>query len=161
MTHTLAPAPLLRFTAEQPWNAERPEALVICCSDGRWHAQLEEFIVAQVSERSDVYAVPGGPAALSRWSSSFGDADAAQRAMEFLMEHHQLKSIWLVSHQDCAFYRQRFGPLDAQYMLRRQQDDLRRAHDAIVAAYPKLEVHRVYAARENRRVTFTVLAEEG
>ena len=43
----------LRFVAADPWSAERPEALVICCSDGRWHGQIEEFVRSQVSDRAD------------------------------------------------------------------------------------------------------------
>jgi carbonic anhydrase len=160
MIRLLAPAPISEYSAEAPWQPDRPEALVICCSDGRWHAQVEEFIVAQVSRRADVYAVPGGPAVLNGWSSSFGDADAAQRALKFLAVHHQLRSIWLIAHQECAFYRQRFGPLDEEYARKRQLDDLRRAQADILAAYPHLVVHRVYAARQGSQVRFTVLADE-
>src|SRR5262245_16342600 len=82
------------------WNGERPRALVVCCSDGRWHAQVEEFIQTCVSDRPDLYVVPGGPAGLSSWSSSFNEVDAATKSFRFLAEQHQLKSVWLIAHAD-------------------------------------------------------------
>ena len=101
-----------RFVASECWNANRPETLVVCCSDGRWHAQVEEFVRTAVSERADLYAVPGGPAGFNLWSSSFEEARVAEKAFRFLAERHELESIWLIAHEDCAYYHHRYGPLD-------------------------------------------------
>ncbi len=149
-----------RFVAERPWSDDRPETLVVCCSDGRWHGQVEEFVRGQVSERADMYALPGGPAGFNLWSSSFDEAKVAERAFRFLAEHHELESVWLLAHQDCAYYRARYHPLDEQFVLRRQLEDLARAKDLISQWSPNLLVRRVFVARENGRVVFTTITDE-
>src|SRR5262245_19646565 len=116
-------APSGEFVAATPWSSARPETLVVCCSDGRWHEQVEEFVREQVSERPDMYAVPGGAAGFSVWSSSFEESKVAERAFRFLADRHALESVWLVAHQDCAYYQAKYGPLDEQYIFRRQRED--------------------------------------
>ena len=145
-----------RFVAPSAWSAERPEALVICCSDGRWHRQIEEFIKSQVSERADLMVLPGGPAMLSQWTSSFEEAKTAEGALKFLCDHHNLSSAWLIAHQDCAFYAARYGPLDSAYQLRRQFEDLERAADLVRRLKADLAVHLVFASREADHVVFTI-----
>src|SRR5688572_23533964 len=111
------------FTASTPWNGQRPGALVVCCSDGRWHTQVEEFIRTCVSERPDLYVVPGGPAGLSTWSSALDEARVAERALHFLAEAHELESVWLIAHADCAYYRAKLHPHDGAFIVRRQLED--------------------------------------
>ena len=91
-----------RFIATHRWSSARPEALVICCSDGRWHGQIEEFIRSQVSDRADLMALPGGPAMLNRWTSSIEESRVAEQSLGFLCRHHELSSAWLIAHQDFA-----------------------------------------------------------
>ena len=148
------------FMAGTPWSPARPETLVVCCSDGRWHEQVEEFVRDQVSERADMYSVPGGPAGFSLWSSSFDEAKVSEKAFRFLAEHHGLESVWLIAHQDCAYYRAKYGPLDEQFILRRQREDLDRAQDMISRWYPKLFVRKVYVSLDRDRVVFTTLSDE-
>ena len=145
-----------RFVASSAWSAERPEALVICCSDGRWHGQIEEFVRAQVSDRADLMAMPGGPAILNRWTNSFEEAKTAEQALEFLCKHHQLSSAWLIAHQDCAYYAARYGPLDPAYQLRRQFEDLEKAAAMLRHIKADLAIHLVFASREADKVVFTI-----
>jgi hypothetical protein len=72
------------------WTPQRPETLVVCCSDGRWHAPIVEFVDHEVSDRADLYAVPGGPAAFDPWNSSFEETRVLQRAFQLFEEHHAL-----------------------------------------------------------------------
>src|SRR5213593_3992917 len=109
-----------RYLATQSWNAERPENLVVCCSDGRWHEQVEDFIRVQVSERPDMYVIPGGAASFDLWSSSFDEAQALERSFRFLVEHHSLRSVWLIAHQDCAYYRAKQRSAGEANLRRRQ-----------------------------------------
>jgi carbonic anhydrase len=146
------------YAATTPWRDERPGALVVCCSDGRWHAQVEEFIRTFVSDRPDLYVVPGGPAGLSVWSSSFDEAHVAEKSFRFLAEQHQLKSVWLIAHSDCAYYRTKYHPHDETFIMRRQAEDLKRAADTISRWYPQIAVHQIYAGRDGNRVLFTPLA---
>jgi hypothetical protein len=143
-----------RFRAATPWSAGRPEHLVVCCSDGRWHAQIEEFLQAEVSTRADLYMVPGGPAGFNLLSSSLEERVVAEKSLRFLMEHHRLRSIWLIAHQDCAYYRAKLQPLDASYILRRQIHDLAQTSESIRREYPSVAVHLVYAALEQNEVSF-------
>ena len=149
-----------RFVASDPWSPQRPETLVVCCSDGRWHAQIEEFVREEVSERADLYAVPGGPAGFDLWSSSFDEAKVAEKALRFLAEQHELESIWLIAHQDCAHYRAKYGPLDETYIYRRQVEDMARVSESIHRWYPRLFVRKVYASLERDHVLFTILEAE-
>jgi hypothetical protein len=148
------------FVARQPWVPTRPETLVVCCSDGRWHAQVEEFIHHEISERADLYAVPGGPAELNLWSSSFDEAKVAEKAFRFLAEHHELEAVWLIAHQDCAYYKTKYGPLDPKYIFKRQREDVRRAAERILSWYPNLRVRSVYASIEAGQVVFRNLLDE-
>jgi Putative carbonic anhydrase len=153
-------APCDEFVAETPWSAARPETLVVCCSDGRWHEQVEEFVRDQVSERADLYAIPGGAAGFGVWSSSFDESKVTERAFRFLADRHALEAVWLVAHQDCAYYHAKYGPLDEGYIFRRQREDLDRAADMICRWYPRLIVRKVYASVKQGRVIFTTMADE-
>lgn len=149
-----------RFVATRAWNSARPQTLVVCCSDGRWHTQVEEFIRARGLERADLFAVPGGPAGLSVWSSSFDESRVAEKSLRFLAEHHDLQAVWLIAHADCAYYRQKFQPHDSKFILGRQLEDLRRAADTIHRWYPAIAVQLVFAKRHAEQVVFETLAFE-
>lgn len=152
-------APAQAYVAATPFSAERPETLVVYCSDGRWHAQIEEFVCAHCSQRADVYAVPGGPAGFNLWHSTPNEAKVAEQAIRFLREHHQLESEWLIAHEGCAYYRAKYGPLAARFIRQRQLEDLDRARDAIILWYPDLIVHNVYAFLDSGRVAFDQLGD--
>jgi hypothetical protein len=148
------------FFASTPWSPARPESLVICCSDGRWHEQVVEFVQGQVSERADMYAVPGGPAGFNLWSSSFDESKVTERAFRFLVDNHALDTVWLMAHQNCAYYRARYGPLDDTYICRRQREDLDRADEIIRRWYPDLIVRKIYVSQQDGRVSFVCLSDE-
>ena len=147
------------FIAAEPWSPTRPETLVICCSDGRWHAQVEEFVRAEVSERADLYAIPGGPASLNPRNAGDGN-QGAEHALRFLVQEHQLASIWLIAHENCAFYRLRYGPLSGEYIYCCQKEDVARAAESIRQWFPELAVRQVYASLDGDRVVFTWLNDE-
>lgn len=147
------------FVARTPFSAERPDTLVVYCSDGRWHAQIEEFVYSHCSQRADVYAVPGGPAGFNLWRSTLNEAKVAEQAMRFLREHHELESAWLVAHEGCAYYRTKYGPLSPPFIRQRQLEDLDRARDTILGWYPSLIVRKVYAYLDCDRVAFAQLAD--
>jgi hypothetical protein len=69
------------YRARQAWSEDRPETLVVCCSDGRVHAQITEYVRHAVSERPDLFAVPGGPACIDPWTSSFDEARVFEQSM--------------------------------------------------------------------------------
>jgi hypothetical protein len=104
-----------------------------------------------------LYVVPGGPAGLSTWSSAFDEARVAERALRFLAEAHELESVWLIAHADCAYYRAKLHPHDGAFIVRRQLEDMQRAADAIARWYPHIRVHRIFALRQADRVQFKTI----
>ena len=148
------------YVTRAPFDPERPETLVVCCSDGRYHGPIEEFVRAQVSERPDLFAVPGGPATIDAWASSFDHARVFDSSLELLFQSHDLQSAWLIAHQGCAFYRHKHGQLADDATRARQFTDLRRARTLLLERRPKLDVHLVFAKVADGRVTFAELDAE-
>lgn len=144
------------FIAPTPWNPERPKTLVICCSDGRWHAQVEDFLDVAAAKRPDMCVLPGGPAAFSLWSARFDEGHTLEKNFKFLAKHHDLESIWLIAHQNCAYYATKYPYRDAAEMLKRQLEDLEQARKTIEHWQHGLEIHKVYASLEGERVKFTI-----
>ncbi len=115
-----------------------------------------EFVQREVSERPDIYAVPGGPVVADAFSSSLGEARTFQDAMQVLAKYHDLSSIWLIAHEGCAYYRGRYPTLDRDAVRGRQMEDLRRAKPAL-AVQTGWAVRLVYAALEADRVVFATI----
>lgn len=142
------------FVAPTPWSAERPNALVVCCSDGRWHAQMMEFIRARICHRADLYAVPGGPAVLDPWNSTFDEARAFEEGMRLFEKHHDLSSVWLIAHEGCAFYREKHPHYDPAGLRRRQIEDLGRARKMVLGRHSQMDVRLIFASRREEVVLF-------
>jgi hypothetical protein len=154
----MIPGTKIDFVAHEPWNPERPETLVVCCSDGRWHAQVEEFILRQISARADMYAVPGGPAGFSLWTSIFEEGKGLERAFHFLAAHHNLKSTWLIAHQNCAYYSIKYsGTHDENAIRKRQLEDLEYARKTIIRWRSEMIIKKVYVHRDESRVIFSIV----
>jgi hypothetical protein len=146
------------YVSTRPWSAERPETLVICCSDGRYHAHLEEFANHRVSERPDMFALPGGPAAIDPWASSFDHARVFSESLELLAASHDLHAVWLVAHEGCSYYKRKHAALDGEGLRRRQLDDLKRAREILRERRSGLAVHLIYTHVSGDRVEFEEIA---
>ncbi|MFN0244086.1 MAG: hypothetical protein ACKVWV_14440 [Planctomycetota bacterium] len=151
----------VRYRCKVRWSSDRPEVLVICCSDGRWHAQVAEFVREEVSDRPDLYAVPGGPVAVDPWASSFEEARVLEEALRLFVTYHALNQVWLVAHEGCAYYRHRHPHWTEEELRRRQEDDLRHAQLILQQRYPQLAVRLVYASHDEESVLFTSLDASG
>lgn len=116
----------VQYFARSKWSAERLQTLVVCCSDGRWHAPILEFVHHEASNRADLYAVPGGPAVVDPWSSSFEEARNLARALQLSEDHHDLTQVSLIQHPGCAYYRVRYSGHDPAAIRERQIADLHR-----------------------------------
>jgi hypothetical protein len=148
------------FVSPTPWSEERPRALVVCCSDGRLHAQVEEYLRAGGLDRADLYAVPGGPAGFDVWSSSVAENWSLDQSMRLLVEHHALEAIWLIAHEGCAYYRLRNAMRSASEIAALQKRDLVIARSKVLDRYPHLAVTSVYASVSEGRVRFMPLGGE-
>jgi hypothetical protein len=142
------------FRAVTPWTPDRPQTLVVCCSDGRWHAQMSEFVRAEVSDRADLYAVPGGPAVLDAWNSSFDEARVFQQSMRLFAEYHEISGIWLIAHEGCAWYKLKHPHLETQVILDRQLADLRRGKEILLERYTSYDIRLIFAVHDEEGVIF-------
>jgi hypothetical protein len=148
------------FRAPTPWSPDRPETLVVCCSDGRWHAQMMEFVHHEVSQHADLYAVPGGPAVLDPWNSSFDEARTFEEAMRLFAAHHDLSGVWLIAHEGCAWYRAKHPHFEAPALRERQIADLRRGRELLLERHPRYDVRLVFASRQEEAVIFEICRAE-
>jgi hypothetical protein len=145
------------YRSRSIWSPERPQTLVVCCSDGRWHAPILEFVDHEVSDRADLYAVPGGPAGFDPWNSSFEEARVLHRAFHLFEEHHDLREVWLIQHAGCAYYHVKYpGQAEAE-IAARQIRDLRRASQCIRARSSKLSVRAIMATLSGSQAVFTTI----
>ena len=142
------------------WSKDRPETLVVCCSDGRYHAQIEEFVRHEVSERPDLIALPGGPACVDPWTSSFDEARVFDQSMRLFAAAHDLNAVWLIAHHGCAYYLHKHPGCTPEELRARQVADLRSARKLLVSAHPSYAVRCVFADLVGDEVHFTVLDEQ-
>jgi len=138
-----------------------PDSLVFCCSDGRFHPQVEDFIHARVSERPDFIALPGGPVGLDAWASSFDNARVCEEALRFLIEHHGIRSVWLIAHSGCGFYRHKHPGSSDEELRERQLRDLRSGRERLLQMAPSVSVHLVYASVKGPTVEFSEVPVPG
>jgi hypothetical protein len=154
---TMTKPNLSTYTARSIWSPARPETLVVCCSDGRWHAPILEFVNHAVSDRADLYAVPGGPAAFDPWNSSFEEARVLDQAMRMFVQYHNLHSVWLIQHAQCAYYRMKNPHVEDADIEARQAADMHRAIEVVRMRYPHLAVRAIQASLDGNRAKFTEL----
>ena len=121
-------------------------ALFIGCSDGRAAAALTALQDEVGAPDADRLIVPGGPLALTRPGM---ERRVALDYVRSVVESHGVRTIYLVSHQECAAYERALGGLgfDQQELLER---DLRRVKTLLETTFPGVDV-RCYVIpwREN------------
>ncbi len=148
------------FVATEPWNEKRPQVLVVCCSDGRFHAPIVEFIGREVCDRADLVALPGGPAVIAPENSSFEEARVFESTLKLFLEAHDLRQACLIAHQGCAYYRQKHPFLDEVAFEARQRADLRRGAHVLHTHAPDLALSLRFARIVDGHVRFEVVALE-
>jgi carbonic anhydrase len=96
--------------------------LLIGCSDGRISRRLEALLVELGAPEANRMLVPGGPLPLTRQGS---ERRVALSCVREIVEAHDVRTIVLVAHQECAAYERALGGLgfDQQELLER---DLRK-----------------------------------
>ena len=148
-----------RFVSKVPWSADRPRVLVVCCSDGRFHGRITDFVDHEVSYRADLIALPGGPAVVDPWNSSFDEARVFAASLSLFEAHHELTEAWLLAHEGCSYYRLRHPTATPAELEARQIADLRRAAKLLRERASKLDVRLVFVRVAADRVTFTTVAD--
>lgn len=100
---------------------EEPDALVICCSDGRYRRPTEHFLYKELGLGNyDILAVPGGVFILSFASVLPKQLKVGMQMVKFIVKRHATPRIVLVGHEGCGRYREGFST-----WLRRRGFDLK------------------------------------
>jgi hypothetical protein len=165
MAETDADVPYLSPLA---WSNERPDALVVCCSDGRFKQVIDQFLHDCFGiDRYDRLYAPGGPGALATSGWEYSRADIFRRECAFLVKAHQTKKIILLFHGAtsdgpeyavCAHYRRLFPRLTPAEISVQQENDLREVIRLIAYDSPHIELHAVRAeVRSDEQVQFVPL----
>jgi hypothetical protein len=112
------------------WSAQRPETLVVACSDGRLQGTIDHFLQTELGVQDyDRLFVPGGSGGLVAGGCEFLRADHARRELLFLLKAHRTREVILMAHAAtddgppeavCAHYR-RLMPMDPVARIREQQ----------------------------------------
>jgi hypothetical protein len=136
------------YQASSKVNRADAEVLVVHCSDHRFQAGIREFLNRglNLGENYDLLIIPGGPQCLTLVEYLPKFAWAGSKWFRFLIENHELKRLILIAHQDCGWYENLPVHLHSSAKPReRQEEDLRRAHRALMRDFPEISVELYYA----------------
>ncbi len=136
------------FKSSSKMNHAATDVLVIHCSDHRFQAGLYEFLNSglKLGAKYDLLVIPGGPQCLTLADYLPKFSWASREWFRFLLEAHAPKRIILIAHQDCGWYKSLPAFLHSGSEPRqRQEEDLRRAREALTRDFPGLNVELYYA----------------
>ena len=140
------------------WREDRPNVLVVACSDGRLQEVTDDFLATDLGvTRYDRFYAPGGAGALAATGRDFSRARQMRQECKYLVELHQVGRVILLFHGPaetgppaaiCADYKRKLPFASAKDVRAKQSDDAREllkashefAGDASVDVY-RCEVH--------------------
>jgi hypothetical protein len=153
---TRQPDPMLH-ESQLPFRDEPIASAAVYCSDGRLGDHVDDFLRRRLeTAQFDRLAVPGGPAVLVEHAPCFFEMQGLTRQLQFLVEAHQLRRVFLIAHEGCLYYLQRLRvpPQDLEAVQRR---DLQEAAGRVRQMFQGLSVHAIFARVDGQRVRFEVL----
>lgn len=128
----------MRASVPGTWSSNRPNVLVVACSDGRLQEATDAFLSKELGiSRYDRFYVPGGAGALAPSGYDFARAHQMRRECRYLIELHGVGRVVLLMHGPaqggppeaaCADYRRKL-PRASIHHLREQQ--VRDAHELL------------------------------
>ena len=124
-----------RSSLRLPYSATM-NALLIGCSDGRISARLDALLREVGAPDANRLLVPGGALPLTRPGA---ERRVALDCIREIVDVHDVRVIYLVSHQECAAYERALGGLgfDQKELLER---DLRRVKTLLETNFPGVDV---------------------
>jgi len=151
------------FVTSEQWSVDRPDVMVVACSDGRLQFSIDHFLNAQLNVKHyDRMFMPGGSGALVAGGCEFLRAEHYRRDLYFLLEAHGTDDLILLAHgaaeggppeATCAHYR-RLMPYASLEEVRNQQIvDIR---EFLKSAHTQLSKVRVRAFRAEVMEDLTV-----
>jgi hypothetical protein len=115
------------------WKADRKaDTLVVHCSDYRFQRFFLDFVTNGLKlTEYDLVAVPGGVQMLTVAHYIPKVRSLMRKWLGFLVEHHALKRVVIIGHDDCGWYKDfRFGPVHID-LKQRQIQDLKEVADTL------------------------------
>jgi carbonic anhydrase len=112
------------------------DTLLIGCSDGRIAGRMESLLDELGHPDANRMLIPGGLLPLTRPGS---ERRVALSCVREIVEVHDVRTVYVVAHQECAAYRRALGGLgfDQQELLER---DLRRVKTLLETEFPGVDV---------------------
>ncbi len=114
------------------WTVDRPNILVVACSDGRLQEVTDDFLSNDLGiTRYDRFYAPGGAGALAATGKDFSRARHMREECRYLIELHQVMRVILLFHGPasdgpagavCADYRRKL-PYASSLMVRDRQNE--------------------------------------
>lgn len=153
MSKAASPEPR-SYTSPLPYEAARVYAAAVYCSDGRIGDHVDDFLHHGLGlPRYDRVACPGGPVALSGRFQAFWDARGTEEQLRFLAQVHDVKTVVLIAHANCAYYLKRLsippGRLEVE-----QREDLQKATATVQRLMPGADVKRYLAQLAGAEIRF-------
>lgn len=148
------PSTATSFKSLTRFDEKHPDVLVIQCSDGRYTSIVSELMQGNGITRYDVMAMPGGPALLDMASASILQSEACRAGTSFLIKGHNTRSIWLLAHSECGYYRYNLNGMPQDTIIGRQINDLQRAANWLRSVSKDLAIYATYIAQENGIASF-------
>jgi hypothetical protein len=118
---------------EHRWTVDRPNVLVVACSDGRLQEVTDDFLSNALGiTRYDRFFAPGGAGALAATGRDFSRARHMREECRYLIELHQIARVVLLFHGPapagpaeavCADYRRKLPYASATAVRDRQNED--------------------------------------
>lgn len=125
------------------------DVLAIHCGDYRFQSAFREFLAQRLNleGKYDLMALPGGPLSLTLAEYLPEFSRSSWKWLRFFVEHHEVRRLILIQHQDCGFYKTMPHHLHSSSDPRqRQEQDLRRVNEAIAKQLPQVSAELYYAA---------------
>src|SRR6185295_19840569 len=92
------PQHIFKTTAHR-WSVERPNVLVIACSDGRLQEMTDDFLGDDLGiKRYDRFYAPGGAGALASTGRDFSRARVMRQECRYLIDLHHVGRAILLFH---------------------------------------------------------------
>jgi len=143
------------FISRTPFKHEHPHALALYCSDGRFASAVEELAASLGEPRIDEMCLPGGPGLLDDWTSpSILETGLVEDAVRFLVVGHGTRTVLIVSHEGCGFYKARFPDITEVERRERQMADLLRVRTRLQRSHQGVVVQAFYASVRGSELVF-------
>ena len=148
------------------WNRQRPESLVIACSDGRLQENLDDFLHLKlgITHYDRLYA-PGGAGALASRGGELLRPGQFQRDCQYLLRSHGIRDLYLIFHGPtgdgpeeavCGDYRRKLPSATITELRQRQEEDAAELKRVDWGKEVRVHTYRCEVRADNR-IQFIVL----